>query len=382
MKDDNDLLNSALDGAEAQILETSDPVETPAVEEESSDRARDESGKFAKAEKIQGAEEAEDESAAAEEEQVSDQVAETETATQPEAQAPVTDIAPPVFWSAEQKALWTEATPALKQVIAARELQLQQQVSRFANQAKKAETYEQRFYSDFEAPEAAERHRAELRLQGLKDPIEELHRYRDWDRVFKSDPASAIYDLAAKNGLQIQIMGEANESFTQQSTDPRYEQIQTEIQQLREEREQERAQAKEQQLAQEVNAFKSGNDETGQPIAPFAAMYAPQIDQAYQQIMAIAEEQGNYLTVTQGLRHAYDYVKAEVAKIHGTQPAPVKQTQPTVEQAKRAQAAATTVSGAPTSGIANQKPRLKGKDFNEKFEAAFEIAHARADSAR
>ena len=368
MKDDNDLLNNALDSAEASIIEDRDPVDAPEPTKEKVE--------------IQGSPD-EDEQPESSEEPVLDQAAETETAEQPEAQeASAPDIAPPVFWSNEQKALWTEATPALKQVIAARELQLQQHISRFANQAKKAETYEQRFYSDFEAPEAAERHKAELRLQGLKDPIEELHRYRDWDRVFKSDPASAIYDLAAKNGLQIQIQGEVLETFANQSVDPRYTEIESKLARLETEREQEREQAHQMQLAQEVNAFKSGTDETGQPIAPFAAMYAPQIDQAYQQIMAIAEEQGNFLSVGQGLKHAYDYIRSEVQKVHG-KPAPkARDTQKEIEQAKRAQAAATSTNGAPTSGVVSQKPRLKGKDFNEKFDSAFDAAFERASSAR
>jgi hypothetical protein len=370
MKDDNDLLNNALDSAEATIIEDRDPVDAPAQEVVED-----------KPIKIEGA--PEDEKVEQAKEPVLDQVAETETTDQPGPQiASEPEIAAPVFWSNEQKALWTEATPALKQVIAARELQLQQHISRFANQAKKAETYEQRFYSDFETPEAAERHKAELRLQGLKDPIDELHRARDWDRLFKADPATAIYDLAAKNNLQIQIMGEAQESFTQESNDPRYQKLESKLTQLETEREQEREQAKQAQLAQEVNTFKQGTDETGQPIAPFAAMYAPQIDQAYQQIMAIAEEQGNFLSVIEGLKHAYSYVKAEVEKIHGKPTAPkAKDPQKEIEQAKRAQAAATSTSGAPTSGV-NSKPRLKGNDFNEKIESAFDIAYARASSAR
>jgi hypothetical protein len=367
MKDDNQLLNSAMDSAEAQILESRDPVEPEETKKEV---------------EIEGAPEVE-QVEPEEKEQNLDQEAETENEAQ--AAAPIADDSgapPPVFWSNEQKALWAQATPALKQVIAARELQLQQQVSRFANQAKKAEQYEQRFYSDFEAPEAADRHKAELRLQGLRDPIDELHRYRDWDRVFKADPASALYDLARKNNLQIQINGEVDETYSQQSNDPRYEEIRNEFQALKTERESERAAQKEQQLASEVNAFKSGKDSTGQPIAPFASMYAPQIDQAYQQIMAIAEEQGTPYSVTQGLNAAYEYVKSEVSKIHGIAAPKQKDPQLTIEQAKRAQDAATSVNGAPTSGVATQKPRLKGKNFNEKFDSAFDVAYERANGAR
>lgn len=386
---DQELLNSAMDRAEETLAPA--PVETEApqidpVEEaaevaiqEKSAKGRDASGKFTK--KAADPEpEAPAEEAPAEE--ISDQAASAETVAEEVQAEPVTEpeIPAPAFWSADEKALFAKAPREVQEVIARRELMLQQQISRAANGGKKAEEYEQRFYADFERPEAAQIHRDQMRAQGITDPIAELHRYRAWDRVFRGDIKTGISDLMRKNNLTpYDFTDEAQESQAQYH-DPRVDEIaakaeaaERKLQELQEAQ----AQREQAQLVTFIETFKAGKDSWGQDRKEFATIYAPQIDAECTKLMS----QGQALDVA--LNQAYESVKAQVNQLHGIKkPSPIapKTTEQKIAEAKKAQAAASAQSGAPRTGMASQKPRLKGNNFNEKFDSAFNDAYERASA--
>lgn len=321
-------------------------------------------------------------------EQVTDLEANTDVEIEEEAhvEEPAAEpIKPPVFWSAERKKLFEKAAPELQKVIADRELELQQQISRAAREGSNG-SYEKRFYEDFESPEAANLHRAKLKAQGISDPIAELQRYRAWDRVVEADPLAVCADLLRKNGFSPHdLLNEANgvQREPNQYQDPRVDEAIKRADAAEREIQEFKANQEIARKAHFVNSFKEGLDSTGQKRKDFCELYSFQIDQAFQN----AKAEYPMATDEQLLDHAYESVKAAVSQFHGAPAAPKPEVkpQPTKEErianAKKASAAASKSFGGPNTGTVSQKPRLKGKNFSEKFDSAFEIAEARANSA-
>lgn len=394
----DDVIDRALDAAEAKISEensssqsegdssssesvtTSDQlIEDSAIKESldkqqsqqpQQNKGRDSSGRFSKAKETPQEDGRKD---------LSDQVANAESTTeeaQVEEPVAVSTVNPPAFWTAEQKALFTKAPVELQEVIATRELQLQQHMSRLANEAERYKTIEKQLYADFDSDQAIEAHKNRLALDGIKSPIEEMHRYRAWDRVFRTDPKLGISDLMRKNGLTPQDFLIENQE--QYYTDPRIEQELQELRTTKSTVEQLKAQLEaqtQQSLYSELEQFKLGKDSSGTVRAQFVELYEPQIASA---VTAI-KQQNPYMGRTEALNHAYEYVLSEVKKAHGfnssqpIQSAPVKK--PVVEASKASKIASSS-NGAPSSGIAAQKSRLKGNSWEEKLNSAIEQAES------
>lgn len=379
MKEDHDLLDNALDAAEAQFEKEgrateaqSEPLEKEPIEPVTIDNkpslSRDKSGKFAKTAKGK------------EETDLSDQSTE-DVSVEAEAEAPEGTAEPinvPHFWSAELKAAAAEAPRALVDKFIAHDAQREQWARQQVENARKVAPKAD-YYADFSSPQEAEIYKAELRAQGINDEREELFRYRAWDRVLKNDVLGAVNKLLTQNGYAPYSETEGSDPQSQYQ-DPRVDDA------LR------RAEAAEKRIAEwednqrkdairrEVHAFKQGKDSSGEVRERFATFYGPQIDHAYNQISAIPEY--SHLTVQEKLHYAYEYVKSEV---YGQQPQPeqakpAKSMDQKIAEAKKAQAAASRTTGAPRTGAENRKPSLKGKDFKEKFDSAFDSAYDRVAS--
>lgn len=380
MGDLNEAIDRAMDAAEAKLdekeviqetadpvetTETPDPVETVAEKEildkqtAPTEKPRDASGKFTKGKA------AVPKTAAPAEEQVSDQVVNEEPTLEgaPAETADATPgIEPPAFWSTERKALFAKAPRELQEVIAERELVLQQQLSRATNEASRGKAFEKRLYEDMESPEAVQAHKAKLQVQGIRDEVDELHRYRAWDRVFNSNAKTGIADLMRKNGLTPYDFFEDDGQNQQQTpvNDPRIDEALQKAEEAKQRFESWQEEQRVATLKQQVESFKDSKDESGQPRRQFVELYAPQIDQA------LASIQRNYpdMPLVEALTHATEFVRTEVTKLHGISPKPQVQ-KPQVDpiaQAKKAKAAASSVTGAPSSGTAPQRPRAKSID--------------------
>jgi hypothetical protein len=315
------------------------------------------------------------------EDEITDQEASVEDESEDIVEETIDPIKPPAFWTAERKKLFEEAPRNLQEVIAARELELQQQISRAASK-KDGVDYEKRFFEDFESPESANLHRAKLKAQGINDSIGELQRYRAWDRVLEADPRAVISDLMRKNGLSPNdFYNNANEvSEPNQYQDPRVDDAIKRAEAAENRIKEWEAKQEFSQRQNWFNSFKDGLDSEGDKRKDFCELYA-------YQIQAEAEKtRAEYPMASEAelVNHAYETVKQGVRAFHGIQPKTLTPAKPAltkeerIANARKASAAASQSVGGPNTGTVSQKPRLKGKNFSEKFDSAYEIAEARA----
>jgi hypothetical protein len=353
---------SPVDDAEESALETEHVEKTRG-------KARDESGKFTKS-KPEALE------TEGEPEQTSDQAADVESNEAPaQEEAPSqgneAPIEPPVFWSADRKQLFAKADPELRRAIVDYEAQRNEYVNRIAADASVGKQFRERLYSDMESPDQVQAHKAELRVQGVKDEIEELHRYRAWDRIIKTDPLLHCAAILKRNNYTPYdlLQDQGSQQPEAPPTDPRVEQALAAAEEARNE-----LRAQKQAAAQSyLQEFANGKDSRGNVRSTYFEMYRPQIVQAMSEIRNVAP----HLSEGDALNHAYEFVVGEVSKLHGIQSttqAHAKPTETKIAEAKKAKAAASSVSGAPATGVPTPRPRLKGKNFDEKLDNALDLA--------
>lgn len=390
----DDVLDRAIDAAEAklskapeaddvqEILETDDAEvsldknegEKPSDPEEGATEkeAKGPAKKAAKADKVSAERERDENGRFKEKEKdLNDQEASAEEVVQePQVEVPVEvpAIEPPAFWSTERKALFAKAPPELQQVIAQRELELQQLVSRTANEANGAKEFQKRLYSDLgNDPQKIQLHKAELQLNGIRDEVEELHNYRAWNQIFKSDVKSGILDLMYKNGLSVEDLTSETQNYQHNSSVAAVEQAKAEAQKVREELENFKKSQEETQLRTEVEYFKSGKDSRGQTRKAFAEMYAPQISMA---VDAIAQANPG-MSRMDALNHAYEFTLQEVTKLFpNVNTASIQQPKSNGVSPQKAKAAASSVTGAPSNGV--PATRTKAKSIDEALDRAEE----------
>lgn len=383
-KEDNDLINNAIESAQEKLGGSDDnTAEQPKIEAEETSEAPD------SVEVEESTTEAPTEEGETTEETDTDQEASVESSTseeQPKEAAQTEKIEPPAFWTAERKALFSKAPPELQKAIAEEALRQQQHMSRLANESQRGKQWESRVNSDFQSKEELDAHRAQLRLQGVQDEVQELHRYRDWNRLMKSDPITAVRGLIDQfqitpNELNGVALSEEQERY---ANDPRVDAVIEELRQEREAREQAERLREQQSLASQINTWKSGTDKYGKSRAEFSALYAPQIDKEWQQILQEAANSGIQLSLEESLNHAYERVQGKIYKAHGINPSALKQPTPEQKAAQvaKAQNAVTRATGAPRSDVITKKPRKQYKNDKERVEAAIKRAEERITASR
>jgi hypothetical protein len=367
--DEHDILDRAMDAAEAQILEAepSEETHTPEPEAQQEDvkeqeeatqespvkAARDERGKFTKAQK-----------ASADKAQDSDQEADVEQveAEGVEVEAPPS-IDPPTFWTAEDKAIFAKAPVEMQTAFLRYEKQRNEWANRVAGEAERGKHIEKR------ATEVFEPYRLKLQANGIKDPLEAAERLLAWNEIFEQDVRTGIQDLMQKNGLTpYDFMDDAGQHEQQYQGDPRVDQALQEAQEakrlLEQYQQQMQTQAQQASLAQ-IESFKKDVDESGQPRAQYFEMYRPQIVNAMQEILKLRPD----VSEMDALTHAYEFVIGEARKVFG---APKMQQQPqATANVKKAKLAASSVTGAPSAGTAQSRPRVKSiEDAMDRAEEA------------
>lgn len=326
---------------------------------------RSKDGKFTKAA----------ESAEAVTPQISDQVANTENT------APLTAIADavpsdlPAFWSAEMRKAAEAVPKEFLESFKRHDEQREIQYRRSTAEAQRGKAIEARMYEGY-APEEVTRHRAELAANGIKDEVEELHRYRAYDRLIKSDVKGYAAHLLQINGIHPRelLQGDAQPSAPN-NFDP------TEITRQAEDAakktitdwETKQSQA---QIAQELQGFKAGKDSFGQVRQPFFDAYEYQIAS----LVPAARQDYPNATRTELISHAYEAWMNHIRNLHGVaapKAAPVvapKTTEQRIADAQKAKAMSGRTSGSSVNGTVAERPRLKGKNFSEQFDSAYEIA--------
>jgi hypothetical protein len=391
--EDNDLIDRAIEAAEATIAEKEviqesapspeppqEAIETAEVKlldkSNPSGRTKDEKGRFVSTKPVASTQSDTDEQTS------SDQDANTETpeagaeGEQPEAAAPIAD---PEFWSAEETAALAKAPADVRAIVARKEAQRNDWANRKASEGERGKAFAQRFDEVFKP------YVNKLKVQGLKDPIEATERLLAWNEIFDSEPKTAIAALMRQKGLSPHDFFESGEGQgpgqEQYPADPRYDEARQIAEEAKQTATQLRAELEEQRSAalhQELEAFKDGKDSYGNVRRSFAQTYEPQIAQAVTHI----KSEYPHLPKLEVLNHAYEYVLGEARKLHGVgnapKPAapPAKDPATVIAFAKKANAAAGGVSGAPTSGTNTPRPRAKSID--EAMDRAEERMNARA----
>lgn len=364
-KEDNDLLDRALDAAEEKIT-----ADAPVTEEASAKEA-------VEAEPVEAKEEISDEKADVEP-TVTEEVPETVT----EAVTLPTSLSPKV------RALLSKAPPELQQALVEEEIRKQQVMGRLANETQRAKSWETRVNSDFQSPDELNRHRATLKTLGVNDEIEELHRYRAWSSVIKSDPLTAIRSLIVQHGITPNELSgeyESDPSQYQSAPDPRVDELAQKLDAWEKEKEQALISQREQAFASEVTTWKSGNDRYGKPRADFSALYAPQIDGEWNQILNDAAQNGIQMSLEESLTEAFNRVQDKIYKTHGINPQVAKPSrEQLIANSQKSQAAVTKATGAPRTEQITQKPTQKKKYKNDKewVEDAMRRAEERRGAAR
>lgn len=370
---DNELLDSAMDAAEAKMAEAVPQVDP--IEEAKEVETFHAPSKAAE----EPAEKPDKEKDLSDQEEPSAETGE-EVAEEPPLAA--STVKPPAFWSAKQKEVFLKLPPEAQQVIADRELEQTRALSRLGNEAGKAKDYDKRFYADFETPEAAQNHRNMLAAQGVTDPIAELHRYRAWDRVLNSDPRTAIAALMQRNGLTPQHFTDEDFQEQEERANPHVDELRAEIEALKQAREQEKIQQEDAVRRQSVNAWKEGKDSFGVSRKSFAEKYSFQVSQEFEKVMA--ERPGT--DMLEALTEAYENAKRDVYGYHGLplghEASKQKTPEEIVAENKKRQAASFPTTGAPKKTQAHEKPRLKGKNDSEKIGNAVDRAFDRVEAGR
>lgn len=384
---DNEMLDRALDAAEAQLsgdtVETEAPVEEKpeldevseqaatkeALDKGAKDRERDERGKFKKAEKPAPKQILDQNANAVEQE--AEPAKDAEVVEETSSDEPPIEL--PAFWSADEKtAVAKGASREVQQIIARKEQQRIEWANRVANESERGKAIEKR------SKEVFEPYRLKLQAQGIQDPLEAASRLLAWNELFESNPKAALADLMRKNGLTPADFSEDADQNNQYPMDPRVEEAVTaanEAKRLAEEWKTKLEQQEQKSFVGKIETFKNGTDSLGNVRRSFAEMYAPQIEQAAQSIQKIHPD----MPLEEVLNLSYEFVLDETRKLHGVaapKPSTVAEKKPeeVIQQAKKAQAAASSVTGAPASGTSVSTPRLKGKNFGEKIDAAFSLA--------
>lgn len=354
--EDNQIIDRALDAAEAMISDNEtvkEPEKEIEVEKLPSEQIKEEL-----------AEEASEKAPKApEEEQISnDQEANVESQEveeQTEQAVSDTQIEPPTYWSAERKALFAKAPKELQQIIAARELEQQQIISRSANELNRYKPIVEKVNQVFSPYEL------KLKAKGL-DPIQATERLLAWDAMFDKDFDGTILDLMRKHGRTPEYYlnmahQQVDEQPQSQVLDPRVDEIQKELEAYKAQQIQEKQAA----LMGQIEAFKSGKDSLGNERRKFVEMYEPQITEA----LKIVRSQFPELTNEQALSESYEYVISQVREAHGiNNKPPVKTPEQVKTFAKKAKAAASGIVGAPASGAVPK--RIGAKSIDEAMDRA------------
>lgn len=371
-KEDVDLIDRAMDAAEATIAESNpepdpvkeEPVEETQTEEEAPLAAADE-------EQISGKEANEGEAKAAEGDAEVEKPAETESEP----------IELPQFLPAETKALLAEASPKLREKIVALYNQQEQTTRRALSESGQLKAEKARVDEVF-AP-----HKTRLQAQGVRDIADLASRALAWDELITKDPKAFVIAQMKQNGITPQdlMQEDAGQETGQQFSDPRVDEALEAAKQAKEQLESFQLEQQKQVLTQELEAFKAGKDPRGATRKAFVEMFQPQIGEAIKLIKA--DPQFEHLSRQDILNHAYEYVVTNALNsgfqfVSPTQPKPQPTREEIIATANKQKAAASSVKGGPASGVSKPRPRLKGDSFEEKLNSAMDIAESRTSANR
>jgi len=383
--EDNEMIDAAMDAAEVQIAEKSVAEEVAhevlaadqrVKEEKEPSKARDKSGKFTKSgneassEDVSAKPEEEQEEVLGQDANVPDNGVESQ-----EAQAnSILSTEASAFWPAALKEAIAKGT---KEDVVKHFAALDQQRNEWAyskeREGAEGKAIKQKFSETF--PQEVVDHM--YTHYGIKDPFEATGRLLAWNKVIENDPRGAIISLMQKNRITLEELANGDFESEEDIADSRIAEIQAKAEAAEARVAEMESRQQQEKLLSEVNTFKNGVDEYGNVRAKFCETYAPQIDQVAKQAQELATQNGYNASLTEILDYAYKAVYQQISDLHGIKPGQPRQAvsqEQVIANAKKANAAASKSSGAPISGQATQKTRLKGKTFEDKLTEAVDIS--------
>lgn len=377
-REDNDLIDAAIAGAQAQLEDKASSVveDTAAVESDTSLETdsevatepaeaptpkiskanRDKTGKFTKSGKTKQVSSDQSAIAVDSEGQPGDADQALQSGATPE--AATEEI--PSNWPPKLRALAAKAPPELLREFKERDAQLEQWARRQAQEGRREAG------GMAEIKKVFEPHRAKFQMNGVRDEVDAVSRLLGWNEIFESDPMAGIKDLMSKNGISPYDLIEHEQ---QNPYDPRFTELERSQEEIRRTLDELRTQREELNRSQGqavLETFKQGKDSFGQSRAQSFELYRPQITEAFRAM----QQEAPHLSEEQLLTHAHEFVMSEVRKLHGITSAP----KPQVVSAAKARAASKSITGAPSQGAVQGKPKLSGKNDKEKLDAAVNLA--------
>ena len=259
-----------------------------------------------------------------------------ESLTKPSEQPSTAAVAAPVSWSAEAKALWASAPPALQQAVLKREQEASNGIRQYSE---KVAQFEQAL-----APVAQEAQR-----RGMS-PDDAIKRLIDGNTFIETQPEQAILWLAQKNGIDLANLASNPPAPQQARPDPAYAQVSQTVQ----------------TLEQRLQQIEFGNNLTvAQQFAASKPHYADVEDQLPAFIREVQKLEPG-LTGLPLLEKAYDraiWLNPDVrAKIQASERETAEKARQAEVQAKAQQAAKAAISVKGSSAAAIPPKRVAGND--------------------
>lgn len=348
----DDIIEKAMDAAEAEIeatvtqpetiaKTTEDPVETQEIAE----RIAPEKKQRTKTEKTES--------------EVEEEAEPVEAAAEPPPEPP-SDL--PEYWPAKLKAAISKAPKEVLEQFREYDQQRTEWANRIHGESSRGKQIEQKM------TEVYEPYRQQLAVAGIRDPLEATSRVLAWNEMLTSEDDAtakkAFFTLLKQRGWSAEDL--LYDATQQQDPyyDPRTDEALEAAKAAREELEEfKRGQAAE-KANQEIEAFKAGKDSSGATREPLVRMFEPQIADALIQIQQARPD----FSSSEQLHHAYEFVIGEARK-GGLLASPAPRA-----PAAKAIAAASSVTGSPGTAVAAQRNKAKGKSFDDKLNSALDEA--------
>jgi len=350
----DDIIEKAMDAAEAEIEATTEtetnPVETEATED------LVETQEIAKRVAPEKKQRTKTEEPASEE---TEEAVSEEAAPEPQPE-PASDL--PEYMPAKLKTALSKVPKEVRDEFIAYDQQRTEWANKLHGESSRGKQIEQKM------TEVYEPYRQQLAVAGIRDPLEATSRVLAWNEMLTSEDDAtakkAFFTLLKQRGWSAEDL--LYDATQQQDPyyDPRTDEALEAAQAAREELEEfKRGQAAE-KANQEIEAFSNGKDSAGALRAPLVKMFEPQIADALIEIKKIRPD----LPTSEQLHHAYEFIIGEARK------SGILATPPQKASAQKAIAAASSVTGSPGTAVATQRNKAKGKSFEDKLNSALDEA--------
>lgn len=273
-------------------------------------------------------------------------------------------IPEPQTWSKEERAVFAQLPTEAQKAIVTREAQVLQAFRKIQSESEKLSARWR------EVNEAFEPQRDKLYAMGITEG-NAVRRFLAWQNQMEKNPKEALSRFIASFGIKPEdLITHAQEQTQQQGyVDPRLDEVQKSVQEMRQMFEQQQQHARIAPIAHDIQAFKTQRDENGNLLRPHVDRFEPQIAQAAAQLRQAYPQASNLQILDAAYRWVIEQMTGALAP-----PAPQVQPQqlPTAVQQKANAARRAAGSITSTPGVNQAVPKQKPKGIRHALELAAE----------